>query len=64
MPVHSRSVMATKDKAYNFPQKFTRLMKDEYSLPAVYRWKVLRTQAEGSKECIYIGEGEDLLRRM
>src|ERR1700739_4948041 len=59
-----RSVMAAKDAAYYFPQKFTSFMRERYCVPAVYRWKVLRTQAQGSKESVYIGQGEDLLRRM
>jgi len=51
-------------QAYYFPQKFTRFMRDKYAIPAVYRWRVLRVQNGEPKEPIYIGESDDLIRRM
>ncbi len=50
-------------EAYNFPGKFTRFMKDKYSMSAVYRWRVLRLAGD-AKEPIYIGEAEDLIQRI
>lgn len=50
-------------EAYSFPRKFTRFMKDKYATSAVYRWRVLQVAGE-SREPIYIGEAEDLIRRI
>lgn len=51
-------------QAYIFPQKFTRYMRTKYAVSAVYRWKVLRAINGDSKRPIYIGQREDLIRRM
>lgn len=49
--------------AYNFPGKFTPYFRQAYAVPAVYRWRVIRLQP-GEKETIYIGEADELTRRM
>jgi len=49
--------------AYNFPDKFTGFFRKKYSVPVVYRWRVLKNQP-GDKEPIYIGEAEELPRRI
>lgn len=46
-----------------FPNRFTSYFRDRYATPAVYRWRVVKRQP-GEKERIYIGEGEDLIRRI
>jgi hypothetical protein len=48
---------------YFFPDKFTKFFRNKYSVPGVYRWRVLKNQA-GEKEPIYIGEAEQLPRRI
>jgi hypothetical protein len=48
---------------YYFPDKFTRFFHDSYSLPVVYRWRAMRGQP-GDRESIYIGEAEELPRRI
>jgi len=50
-------------EAYQFPEKFTRYFREKYSVPVVYQWRVLRAQP-GDKEPIYIGEAEELPRRI
>ncbi len=50
-------------EAYYFPDKLTRFFRDTYSVPVVYRWRVMRGQP-GDKELIYIGEAEELSRRI
>ncbi len=49
--------------AYCFPDKFTTYFRATYAIPAVYRWRVMRTSGE-PKEPIYIGEAEDLVQRI
>jgi len=49
--------------AYYFPGKFTPYFRRMYSVPAVYRWRVMKRQPS-EKETIYIGEAEELARRM
>ncbi len=61
--VHWRSALAREGQAYCFPDKFTRDFRDRYSISAVYRWRVMRIEGE-VKEAIYIGEAEDLVRRI
>jgi hypothetical protein len=58
-----RSALAREGEPYQFPDPFTRFFRDKYSISAVYRWRVMRTSAE-TKEPIYIGEAEDLVRRI
>ncbi len=59
-----RTVTARENGAtYNFPEQFTYYMRQEYSKPAVYRWRVMRISGE-AKEPVYIGEAEDLVRRI
>jgi hypothetical protein len=48
---------------YFFPDKFTRFFRKKYSVSGVYRWRVLKNQP-GEKEPIYIGEAEQLPRRI
>jgi hypothetical protein len=48
---------------YYFPGKFTPYFRQTYSLPAVYRWRVMNRQPS-EKETIYIGEAEELARRI
>jgi hypothetical protein len=62
--VQWRTVLAEERQAYYFPQKFTRFMRKTYAISAVYRWRVLHVPGGEPKAPIYIGEGEDLLRRM
>jgi len=63
--VQWRSVVTKENgQAYIFPQKFTGYMRTKYAAPAVYRWKVVRPLNGAPKEPIYIGQGEDLIRRM
>ena len=56
---------ATKENGapYYFPDKFTRYFRETYAVPALYRWRVMRRQP-GEKEKIYIGEAEELARRV
>jgi hypothetical protein len=50
-----RSVVTEENgQAYNFPQRFTRFMRNKYCVPAVYRWKVLRVPNREPKQPIYI----------
>jgi hypothetical protein len=62
--VQWRSVLAEDGQTYFFPQKFTPFMRKRYAVSAVYRWRVLRDLSSEPKEPVYIGEGEDILRRM
>ncbi len=57
------AVVQENGNAYNFPDKFTRFFREKYSVPAVYRWRVLKNQP-GDREAIYIGEAEQLPRRV
>lgn len=60
-----RSVVTQENgQAYIFRQKFTSYMRTNYAVAAVYRWKVLRELNGDPKQPIYIGQGEDLIRRM
>jgi len=49
--------------AYRYPAMFSRYLREHYSVPAVYRWRVLQVQP-GERETVYIGEAEDLIRRI
>lgn len=48
---------------YNFGQCFTPDFRNVYCRPAVYRWRLMGNAGE-QKEPIYIGEAEDLVRRI
>ena len=48
---------------YCFPDRFSLYFCDKYAMSAVYRWRVMRVAGE-QKEPIYIGEAEDLVRRI
>lgn len=48
---------------YFFPDKFTKFFRKKYAVAGVYRWRVLKNQP-GEKEPIYIGEAEQLQRRI
>src|SRR6266852_3711337 len=50
------------DGTYYFPNVLSRRFREEYAFPAVYRWRAMRQS--GEKEKIYIGEAEELARRM
>lgn len=50
-------------QAWCFPDKLTSYFKERYSIPAVYRWRIGKRQP-GERERIYIGEGEELTRRI
>ena len=58
-----RSTLSGGSRAYNFPEGFTAYFRRTYSIPAVYRWRVMGSEVE-EKEEIYIGEAEDLVRRI
>lgn len=45
---------------YCFPQPVSKYLRREYRRPAVYRWVI----EQGGKTSIYIGETEDLARRL
>jgi len=61
--VHWRTAMASEEQPYYFPDRFAAHFKDKYAISGVYRWRVLRNPGE-AKEMVYIGEAEDLIRRM
>ena len=50
-------------EAYYFPDKFTSYFRETYAVSGVYRWRVMRISGE-PKEPIYLGEAEDVLRRI
>lgn len=55
------------DWGYYFPDKISPRFKARYAIPAVYRWRVVRDQTRWPNdlvEKIYIGEAEELTRRM
>ena len=59
----STALFRESGEPYYFPNKFTPYFRHTYALPAIYRWRVMRRQP-GEKEIIYIGEAEDLTRRI
>ena len=61
--VQWRSMMEQNETPYNYPAKFSRYLRERYSVPAVYRWRVLELQP-GERKTVYIGEAEDLIRRI
>ena len=48
---------------YNFGQPFTPNFRRDFSRPAIYMWRVIKNAGE-QKEPIYIGETENLVRRI
>jgi len=58
-----RSALAREGEPYQFRDAFTGFFRDKYSVPGVYRWRVMRTSTN-TKEPIYIGEAEDVVRRI
>lgn len=62
--VQWRTAVATDNgEAYNYPDKFTSFFRERYSVPVVYRWRVMRKEG-GQSEPIYIGESDELPRRI
>lgn len=61
--VQWKTAFARDGELYYFPEKFTRYFKEKYSIPSVYRWRIMRSEGE-TKEFIYIGEAEDLVQRI
>ena len=57
------AVVQENGEAYYFPEKCTHYFHNTYSLPIIYRWRVLFGQPR-QKEIIYIGEAEELPRRI
>jgi hypothetical protein len=55
-------VESAKGIGYLFPNRFTDYMRETYARPAVYRWRVFPALPD-SKEEIYIGEAEILVKR-
>jgi hypothetical protein len=52
---------------YYFPDKISPRFREKFAMPAVYRWRVMRDPIHWPKEQrekIYIGESEELTRRM
>jgi hypothetical protein len=58
-----RTAVVKDSGAYCFPQRFTPDFRQTYSHAAVYRWRLMRISGE-QKEPIYIGEAEDVVRRI
>ena len=55
------------DSGYYFPQKMCPAFKEKYAVPAIYRWRVMRDTNRWPNdlvEKIYIGEAEELTRRI
>lgn len=48
---------------YTYPAKFTKLFRDRYAFPAVYRWRI-HPGERGRSEPVYIGEVENLAQRI
>jgi len=48
---------------YCFPHKFTNYLRENYAIPAIYQWRVLRQEGE-PREVVYIGEAEDVIYRI
>jgi hypothetical protein len=59
----STALFRESGEPHYFPNKFTPYFRQAYSVPAVYRRRVIRRQP-GEKETIYVGEAEDLTRRI
>ncbi len=57
------AVIGENNEAYYFPGKFTSYFRGTYAVSGVYRWRVMRMSGE-PKEPIYLGEAEDVLRRI
>ena len=61
--VQWRSALSADSAPYYFPDRFTPYFRKNYSVSAVYRWRVMRVGSE-MKERIYIGEAEHLVTRI
>lgn len=58
-----RAVLAADSQSYTFPARLTLSLRDKYSVPAVYRWRI-HPGDQGKPEELYIGEAENLSRRI
>jgi len=58
-----RTAVCENLEAYYFPNRFTPKFREKYCIPGVYRWRIIRAPGE-VKEVIYIGEAENIVRRM
>jgi hypothetical protein len=58
-----RAVLAAESQGYTFPSRLTSFLRDKYCVPAVYRWRV-HPGDQGKPEELYIGEAENLSRRI
>ena len=58
-----RSMMEENGAAYQYPARFSRYLRERYSVPAIYRWRVQEAQPD-ERKTVYIGEAEDLIRRI
>jgi hypothetical protein len=56
------AIVRENGEPYYFPQKCTKYFCETYSVPVIYRWRVM--SSDGGKEAIYIGEAEELPRRI
>jgi hypothetical protein len=56
-------LIAENGSGYEFPSKLTPFLRGRYSIPIVYRWRV-HPGDQGKPEELYIGEAEDLARRI
>src|SRR5713101_6972215 len=51
------------ERHISFQISFTKFFRKKYAASGVYRWRVVKNQP-GEKETIYIGEAEELARRI
>ncbi len=58
-----RAVLSQKDVGYAFPSSISRFLKENYTVPSVYRWRIHGPQLAGS-EPIYVGETENVAQRL
>ena len=56
-------VLSTPGQCFEFPGETTRFMRNEYQGPAIYRWVAFEREVGDRKE-VYIGEAENLCRRI
>ena len=54
-------VRTRRGEAYSYPDKRSAMSKEQYSVPAVYRWKL---QPNDGKPSFLVGETEDLYRSL
>lgn len=60
---HQWRTVVTAGGPYYFPARFTADFRQTFCRPAVYRWRVMQNEGD-TTESIYIGEAEDLVRRI